>query len=71
LSASLPMPGDDDVGVMGKRLAQQIVRVAGLRDDIEPCLDQDVADSLAHEDVVLADHDAHGRRHLHTVSDRR
>jgi len=42
---------------MCERLAQQIVRVAGLGDDIETGLDQDVADSLAQEDVVLADHD--------------
>ena len=48
---------DRDVGTMRTRAAQEVVGVAGLRDDVEARTLQDADDPLAEEDVVLADHD--------------
>ena len=59
--------GDDHVGLVGKRLAQEGLGVAGLPDDLEARLGKQARDPLAHEHVVLADHDPQARCHGHTV----
>ena len=60
--------GDDDVGAMRERLAQQIVGVTGLGHDVEARPRRaDAGDSLAHEDVVLTDHHAHSAVTRQTV----
>jgi hypothetical protein len=46
---------------VGQAVAQKIRGVAGLSDDVEPCLDEQPRDSLAQQHVVLADH--HSQRH--------
>ena len=48
---------DGDVGAMRARAAQEVVGVAGLRDDLEAGALEDARDPLAQQDVVLADHD--------------
>ena len=45
---------------MRERLAQEIVGVAGLRDDVAARLREQPRDALAHQHVVLPDHDPQG-----------
>jgi hypothetical protein len=63
--------GDDHVGLVGKRLAQEGLGVAGLPDDLEARLGKQARDPLAHEHVVLAEQHPHGRRHTAKLSDGR
>ena len=51
---------DRHVGVVLVHRAQQLVAVVGLRRDVEARLLQERGDALAHEQVVVRDHDAHG-----------
>jgi hypothetical protein len=44
--------------VVPQRLAQQVVRVAGLGDDVVARLAEDAGDALPEEHVVLADDQA-------------
>jgi hypothetical protein len=57
-----------DVGPVGKRLAQEVVRVPGLGGDLESGLAEEPRDALAQEHVVLSDDHAprtirHHREH--------
>ena len=56
-----PDVDDRHVGAVRERPAQQVVGVAGLRDDVKPGAGEDARDALAHQDVVLPDRDAHRR----------
>src|SRR5205807_3862788 len=46
---------DSDVRLVCERLAQERLRIACLADDVEPGLGEQTPDSLAHQNVVLAD----------------
>ena len=56
---------------MRERLAQEVVGVARLRDDLEARLGEQPRDALAQQHVVLADHHAHGADTYATLSDAR
>ena len=49
---------DRDVGLVGARLAKQVIRVGCLRHDVESGVLQQPRDALAHEDRIIGDHDA-------------
>jgi len=53
---------------MGESLAQQVVGIAGLRDDVEPRFRQQSHHALAEQHIVLSDHDAYGFRHPANVT---
>ena len=61
---------DGHIGPVRERLAQQVLRVAGLRDDLEPRLGQQASDPLAQQHVVLADYDPQGLRHSKSYATR-
>jgi predicted TPR repeat methyltransferase len=50
--------GDDDVGLVGVRLADEVRRLGRDGHDLEPALLENAHDALAHERLVLADDDA-------------
>ena len=52
-----------DIGAVGERPAEEVVGIVGLRDHIQTSLRQQASDTLAHQHVVLADHDAQRFRH--------
>ena len=54
---------DGHIGPVCERLAQEGVRVARVADDVEARFAEHTHDALAHQNVVLADDDSHGRRH--------
>ena len=51
---------DHHVRLVRVHLSEQLIRVVGLRHDVEPALAQERGDALAHEHVVVGDHDPHG-----------
>ena len=53
---------DRDVRLVHRDVAQQILGVAGLRDDVEAGLHEQPGDSLAQEHRVVGEHDADGDR---------
>src|SRR5919106_3586344 len=66
-----PDVDDRDVGTMRQRLAQKVVGVTRLGDDVVARLAEDPGDALPQEDVVLADHHTPGSRHAPTVPARK
>ena len=53
---------DRNVGLVHRDVAQQILGVAGLRDDVESRLQEQPRDPLAQKHRVVGEHDADGRR---------
>ena len=51
---------DRDIRLVRTDLADEVVRVARARDDVEPGIAQQAGDAFAHEHVVLTDDDAQG-----------
>src|SRR5262249_3530614 len=51
---------DRDIGLVGADLAQQILGVGRLADDLDPGLVEQACYPLPQQDRVLADHDSHG-----------
>src|SRR5215212_11629796 len=51
---------DHDVRLVRAGLAQQVLAVAGLADDLDPGFGQEAAQALAQQDRVVGDHGAHG-----------
>jgi hypothetical protein len=54
---------------MRERLAEELIGVSRLRDDLEITLAQQPDDALTQENIVLADHHPHGLRHSPNVLD--
>ena len=50
----------DDVGLVGSDLAQQVLGIAGLADDLEAHLVQEPGQALTEQYGVVGDHHAHG-----------
>ena len=55
-----PDVDDRDVGLVGAHLAQQVLGVGRLADDLDPGLVEQARDPLPQQHRVLADHDSHG-----------
>ena len=55
-----PDVDDRDVGLVGADLAEQVLGVGRLADDLDPGLVEEAGDPLPQQDRVLADHDSHG-----------
>jgi len=64
-----PNVGDDHVGPVRACLAQEVVGVCRGRNDVEAALLEDVDDPLAHQGLILSDHDPKRliRAHVRTV----
>ena len=58
---------DRDVGLVGADLAQQVLGVAGLGDDLEARLLEQARDALAQQHAVVGEDDAHGTSALTVV----
>ena len=52
---------------MSERLAEKVVGIPGLRDDVKPGVDEQADDPLAHQHVVFAHHHTHRHRRVLTV----
>ena len=52
-----PDVDDRDVGLVGADLAQQVLGVAGLADDVEARLFEQAHETLAQQHGVIGDHD--------------
>ena len=55
-----PHVDDRDVGLVGANLAQQVLGVTGLGDDLEAGVAEQPRRALAEQDRVVGDHDPHG-----------
>src|SRR5262249_14714374 len=51
---------DCDVGVLVRDLAEQLLGVAGLADDVEAGLGEQPGDAFAEQQGIVGDHDPHG-----------
>ena len=60
--------GQRHIGPVRESLAQQIVRIAGLSDDLDPGVLEQAADSSPQQDIVLTDNHAQSRCHSATVT---